>query len=93
MTGYVSGLPDAAAPGPDPRGLARLMAIREHAEASLRALAPLTVWRFDGTERIAPDPAAVAERRVAADVARLVADVLSDAALCRAMARLLGRAP
>jgi hypothetical protein len=92
---FASGLPgsDLAEPALDARGLALLMAVRERAEADIRFLAPLCQRRFDGVERLEPDPDDIAAYAAASTSKRLIDLIVSDKPLAARITAQLARMP
>lgn len=92
---FVSGLPGrphevAESSTVDPRGYARLVALRERAEADIKLLAPLCVRRFDG-EWLEPDPDDIAAHAAATTAKQLVDLIVVDQALCARVTAQLAR--
>lgn len=77
----------------NPRGYELLVGIRERAEEDIRTLAPLIVQRFDGVERIEPDPDDIRSHELACATKRLIDVIVSDAGLAAPIAARLANMP
>jgi hypothetical protein len=89
---FVSGIANrtsTSTPVADPRGCALLHAIRQLARDQVEELTSRCRARFDGSDRISPDPTAVAQRDVHEATIRLINQILADPELARRVAASL----
>lgn len=91
MSGFVSGLPARAVPESDHPGMRMLAHIRALAADEADQLTPRTVDRFDGVERMAAEPEAIAQQEVYRAIVRLCDGIQADIDLLPRVVALLAR--